>query len=200
MCRETRIMCKALESKRRKIVQRLMGRIYEPLLVPMLNRILRSTCTSLSDARGASERFKSVGEAQPREKGTLMRTLFSWLGWPDLRTVACANAQPNLALNLHKPIRCPRGIGAVQIGGRSPAKRKGYADAYPFLLAGMAGFEPTSARVKVWCLTAWRHPNNSYIISRLWRRVKPFFDKLLKSWQIVRQNRTVSCQHFEFML
>ena len=28
----------------------------------------------------------------------------------------------------------------------------------PFLLAGMAGFEPTDARVKVWCLTAWRHP------------------------------------------
>ena len=26
-------------------------------------------------------------------------------------------------------------------------------------LAGMAGFEPTNARVKVWCLTAWRHPN-----------------------------------------
>ena len=29
----------------------------------------------------------------------------------------------------------------------------------PQLLAGMAGFEPTNARVKVWCLTAWRHPN-----------------------------------------
>ena len=26
-------------------------------------------------------------------------------------------------------------------------------------LAGVAGFEPTNARVKVWCLTAWRHPN-----------------------------------------
>ena len=26
-------------------------------------------------------------------------------------------------------------------------------------MAGMAGFEPTDARVKVWCLTAWRHPN-----------------------------------------
>ena len=26
-------------------------------------------------------------------------------------------------------------------------------------LAGRAGFEPTSARVKVWCLTAWLHPN-----------------------------------------
>ena len=29
----------------------------------------------------------------------------------------------------------------------------------PFLLAGMAGFEPTNAGVKVPCLTAWRHPN-----------------------------------------
>ena len=28
-----------------------------------------------------------------------------------------------------------------------------------FLLAGMAGFEPTTAGVKVLCLTAWRHPN-----------------------------------------
>ena len=35
-------------------------------------------------------------------------------------------------------------------------------------LAGMAGFEPTNTRVKVWCLTAWRHPNifNSYIVSQ----------------------------------
>ena len=26
-------------------------------------------------------------------------------------------------------------------------------------MAGMAGLEPTNARVKVWCLTTWRHPN-----------------------------------------
>ncbi len=26
-------------------------------------------------------------------------------------------------------------------------------------MAGVAGFEPTNARVKVWCLTAWRHPS-----------------------------------------
>ena len=26
-------------------------------------------------------------------------------------------------------------------------------------LAGMAGFEPTHVRVKVWCLTTWLHPN-----------------------------------------
>ena len=26
-------------------------------------------------------------------------------------------------------------------------------------MAGVAGFEPTNARVKVSCLTAWRHPN-----------------------------------------
>ena len=28
-----------------------------------------------------------------------------------------------------------------------------------FLLAGIAGFEPANARVKVLCLTAWRYPN-----------------------------------------
>ena len=27
-----------------------------------------------------------------------------------------------------------------------------------FLMAGIAGFEPTNARVKVWCLTTWRYP------------------------------------------
>ena len=26
-------------------------------------------------------------------------------------------------------------------------------------VAGMAGLEPANARVKVWCLTTWRHPN-----------------------------------------
>ena len=26
-------------------------------------------------------------------------------------------------------------------------------------MAGMAGFDPTNASVKVWCLTAWRPPN-----------------------------------------
>ncbi len=47
---------------------------------------------------------------------------------------------------------------------------------YPSYLAGMAGFEPTNTRVKVWCLTAWRHPtvlNTPYIIS--------FTDKAVKS-------------------
>ena len=29
-------------------------------------------------------------------------------------------------------------------------------------LAGVAGFEPTRARVKVSCLTAWRHPNEIF--------------------------------------
>ncbi len=28
-------------------------------------------------------------------------------------------------------------------------------------LAGVAGFEPTNARVKVSCLTTWRHPNKN---------------------------------------
>ena len=30
------------------------------------------------------------------------------------------------------------------------------------IMAGMAGFEPTDAGVKVPCLTAWRHPNMMY--------------------------------------
>lgn len=28
-----------------------------------------------------------------------------------------------------------------------------------FYLVGLARFELAHARVKVWCLTAWRHPN-----------------------------------------
>ena len=28
-------------------------------------------------------------------------------------------------------------------------------------MAGPAGFEPTNARIKTWCLTTWRRPNNS---------------------------------------
>ena len=31
---------------------------------------------------------------------------------------------------------------------------------YILLLAGIAGFEPTNARVKVWCLTTWRYPTD----------------------------------------
>ncbi len=27
-----------------------------------------------------------------------------------------------------------------------------------FKMAGAAGFEPTHARIKTWCLTAWRRP------------------------------------------
>ena len=30
------------------------------------------------------------------------------------------------------------------------------------LLAGVDGFEPSSAGVKVLCLTAWRHPNADF--------------------------------------
>ena len=50
-------------------------------------------------------------------------------------------------------------------------------------LAGMAGFEPTNARVKVWCLTAWRHPNVERrprsdtlgILAQTFRFGNPFF-------------------------
>ncbi len=50
-----------------------------------------------------------------------------------------------------------------------------------FFLAGMAGFEPTSARVKVWCLTAWRHPNlfNFIIIPKRNENVNTFSEKYI---------------------
>ena len=32
------------------------------------------------------------------------------------------------------------------------------------IMAGMAGFGPTNARVKVWCLTAWLYPNICFCI------------------------------------
>ena len=62
---------------------------------------------------------------------------------------------------------------------RHPSQTKGVARmGYPFCLAGMAGFEPTNTRVKVWCLTAWRHPNilnTPYIIPFAARTVKSKF-------------------------
>ena len=45
----------------------------------------------------------------------------------------------------------------------------------------MAGFEPTNARVKVWCLTAWRHPNvgpeldTQGIVTQLSEKINRFF-------------------------
>ncbi len=32
-------------------------------------------------------------------------------------------------------------------------------------MAGVAGFEPTNARIKIWCLTTWRYPNVYVIFS-----------------------------------
>ncbi len=50
-------------------------------------------------------------------------------------------------------------------------------------MAGVAGFGPTDARVKVWCLTTWLHPNSrldNYIIKKA--KVNPFFknEKILE--------------------
>jgi hypothetical protein len=39
-------------------------------------------------------------------------------------------------------------------------------------LAGPGGFEPPNARIKTWCLTAWRRPNsNSYPFSEVHARI-----------------------------
>ena len=54
----------------------------------------------------------------------------------------------------------------------------------PLLLAGMAGFGPTNVGVKVLCLTAWRHPNNTAIITHKTRYVN---EKSLKSARISKK-------------
>ena len=36
-----------------------------------------------------------------------------------------------------------------------------------FCLAGAAGFEPTHARIKTWCLTAWRRPKECVVVNFL---------------------------------
>ena len=33
-----------------------------------------------------------------------------------------------------------------------------------FKMAGTVGFEPTNARSRIWCLTTWRRPINTYIL------------------------------------
>lgn len=46
------------------------------------------------------------------------------------------------------------------------------------LVAGLAGFEPAHDGVKVRCLTAWRQPNNSIIVSNLSLFVNKIFEKI----------------------
>ena len=58
---------------------------------------------------------------------------------------------------IYEHIQSTSGLGVIS--SYQPTKKKqGQAKAYPCFLAGMARFELTSARVKVQCLTAWRHP------------------------------------------
>ncbi len=71
-----------------------------------------------------------------------------------------------------------------------PSQNKGIRR-MPLVLAGVAGFGPTSARVKVWCLTAWLHPNlwictrivyhKSVCVSRLFRSFFAFSHFLRRS-------------------
>ena len=56
----------------------------------------------------------------------------------------------------------PEGHITFRVSGTHRSKKPN-ACALGFFVAGMAGFEPTNARVKVWCLTAWRHPIMSHI-------------------------------------
>ena len=49
-------------------------------------------------------------------------------------------------------------VGLPSVPGRSSQPTQKPRFRVAFVLAGMAGFGPTNAGVKVPCLTAWRHP------------------------------------------
>ena len=55
-------------------------------------------------------------------------------------------------------------------------------------LAGVAGFEPTNARIKIWCLTAWRYPYPAQSIISLHKtfcnKINRFFANNLFALQI----------------
>ena len=48
-------------------------------------------------------------------------------------------------------------------------------------VAGVAGFEPTNAAVKVLCLTAWRHPNIKLVIYFDYPEIFKYSEKLFGS-------------------
>ena len=50
------------------------------------------------------------------------------------------------------------------------------------IMAGMAGFGPTNAGVKVLCLTAWRHPNDNLCLIFSDRIILPHSRCDVKSW------------------
>ena len=92
-------------------------------------------------------------------------------------------------------------------GARTPDPRLRRAMLYPtellaHVLAGVAGFEPTNARVKVSCLTAGRHPKVECACSNparaCLRATKPIFATI--TLQTKRAQATLVAQLVCFML
>ena len=70
-----------------------------------------------------------------------------WLGWKDLNP------------RMWEPESHALPLGDTPISSAKEFMELTTSRLHFKLLAGVAGFEPTNARVKVSCLTAWRHPN-----------------------------------------
>ena len=64
-------------------------------------------------------------------------------------------------------IKLLRYYGLAGVLGFEPKMTESESVALPLgdtpleILAGVAGFEPTNAGIKIRCLTAWRHPKNN---------------------------------------
>ena len=75
-----------------------------------------------------------------------------------LRSAVILYSPPKLAK------RIPLGVSRISLRSNRTRRKANITEKSTclgkcFFLAGVAGFGPTNARVKVWCLTAWLHPN-----------------------------------------
>ena len=101
-------------------------------------------------------------EGQISLKKARLRVLFSiWDGrMLNSRDSPAARLRRQASMRLCESSLCAGGLHRLI---HRPSRDKKEQTKVCSFLSGMAGFEPTNAGVKVPCLTAWRHPNITFV-------------------------------------
>ena len=124
-------------------------------------------CRGTRNTRNASAKFWKTSEAE-KVQTISFRLREAQLHWAKptsfatCRNIIWGNASTSFicaasgndvlaSLEMMLPLRANDVVPAAQM--KNPRTK------FSGFLAGVAGFEPTNAAVKVLCLTAWRHPN-----------------------------------------
>ena len=124
-------------------------------------------------ARGRSQNSPTVGRTYISRVRGIERKM--------LRRILDLNLRPSIEF-LHAALAQIPANASVCVGPniRRTNKNAERHKCHSAFLAGVAGFGPTNARVKVWCLTAWLYPNillfqiNVPIIPHVFSDVKTF--------------------------